>query len=236
MSKRYLPGVVCVLTIQVAGSGFAETESPRSVSPTLQMPPPAGAIVLFDGNHLDAWRSQTLKRWEDADGPADWTIRPDGVLEVVPGAGSLITAQRFGDCRLHLEFRLLGGETNGGVYLMSRYELAVNDSHGPGLPCGTFANVNPPIRPSIEVATPDLAWHTLDIDFRAPRIDAHGKTTENARATVRLNGVVIHDDVELGPRRGAAKRLRDAVTAPLMLQEHGTAYQFRNIWLIDRSQ
>jgi hypothetical protein len=53
---------------------------------------------------------------------------------------------------------------------------------------------------------------------------------------VRLNGVTIHDEVELGPRRGAAKRLRDATTAPLMLQEHGTAYQFRNIWIVDRSE
>jgi len=236
MSVRYFPGIVCVLTVQIAGAGFVVAESPGEPSPTLNAPPPKNAIVLFDGKHLEAWRSQRLKRWEEADGPADWTIGPDGALEVVPGAGSLITHQRFGDLQLHLEFRLLGGETNGGVYLMSRYELAVNDSLGPGSPCGTFANVNPPIRPRVSVATPDRAWHTLDVDFRAPRLDEHGQALENARATVRLNGVTIHDDVELGPRRGAAKRLRDAARAPLMLQEHGAAYQFRNIWIVDRSR
>jgi hypothetical protein len=76
----------------------------------------------------------------------------------------------------------------------------------------------------------------LDVEFRAPRLDKHGATKENARATVWLNGQLIHDNVELGPRKGAAKRLVDAAVAPLMLQEHGEAYQFRNIWIIDRSK
>jgi hypothetical protein len=199
--------------------------------------PPNGSIVLFDGTDLSAWLSQKDRKWEDTDGPADWKIQDDGSLEVVPGAGSLITMQRFGDFRLHLEYRLLGPPTNGGVFLMCRYELGIKQVENGGRQyCGAFENLRDPIRPLVRAVRPPREWHTLDVEFRAPRLDKDGATRENAHATVWLNGRLIHDNVELGPRKGAAKRLGDAVAAPLMLQEHGDAYQFRNIWIIDRSK
>ena len=179
----------------------------------------------------------TRSKWEETDGPADWKILEDGSLEVVPGAGSLISKRRFGDCKLHLELRLLGEETNGGVFVMCRYELGVKDSaSGRRAFIGAFENLRKPIRPLSNAVDLALQWQSLDVEFRAPRLDENGKTTENARATVWLNGVLIHDDVELGPRKGAAKRLGDAAAAPFMLQEHGAAYQFRNIWIVDKSE
>jgi hypothetical protein len=197
-----------------------------------------GATVLFDGRNLDEWVSQKDRQWVDSDGPADWTILKNGSLEVVPGAGSLITKKRFGDFKLHLEFRLINEKTNGGVFLMARYELGIKNGEGngsdPQYGCA-FENLQKPLRPIAAALKPGAEWQTLDIDFRAPRLDASGKTSENARATVLLNGIKIHDNVELGPRKGAAKRLADAAAGPLMLQEHGTAYQFRNIWLMDKS-
>lgn len=206
-------------------------------SPTLNASPPPNAIVLLDGTNLDAWASQKNREWEQIDGPADWKTAEGGTLEVVPGAGSLITKRRFGDFKAHLEYRLLGEETNGGVFLMCRYELGIKNVAGPGPQYGCpFENLQQPIRPLVPAVTPGMNWQTLDIDFHAPRLDKSGHPVENARATVLLNGVKIHDNVELGPRKGAAKRLGDAATAPLMLQEHGTAYQFRNIWIIDQSR
>jgi hypothetical protein len=197
--------------------------------------PPKGAIVLFDGSNLDAWASQKDRKWEETDGPADWMILEDGSLEVVPDAGSLITRQKFGDFKLHLEYRLLGPPTNGGVFLMCRYELGIKQVADKEEPyAGAFENLKEPIRPLVRASKPPMEWQTFDVDFRAPQLDASGKTTKKARATVWLNGKLIHDDVELGPRKGAAKRLPDVAEAPLMLQEHGSAYQFRNIWIIDR--
>jgi hypothetical protein len=199
--------------------------------------PPADAIALFDGHNLDAWLSQKERQWESGDGPADWTIEPDGALQVVTGAGSLITKQRFGDFQLHLEFRLLGGETNGGIFLMSRYELGIKD---PGIPsdprCCAFENLKNPIRPVVRADRLAKEWNSLDVTFRAPRLADGGEVIENARATVVLNGVTIHDNVELGARKGAAKRLGDAKEGPLMLQEHGAPYQFRNIWIVDKTK
>lgn len=221
----------------VGSSSSIDARRETRPSPTLNAPPPPNAIVLFDGANLDAWAKQKQKQWEEVDGSAPWKIIPGVGVEVVPGAGSIITKQLFSDFKLHLEFRLLGGETNGGVYLLARYELNINDSFGNngGSPCGAFANLVEAIAPRIAAAAPPLQWQTFDIEFQAPRFDAQGTLAEIARATVRLNGVLIHDDVELGKRRGAAKRLGDAAQGPIMLQEHGTAYLFRNIWIVDET-
>jgi hypothetical protein len=209
-------------------------------SPTLGAKPPPDAIVLFDGRILDQWTRQKPREWEESDGPAThWKLLPDGALEVVPGSGSIITKRRFGDCRLHVEFRTLG-PVNSGVYLQSRYEISLKesfraDTNGP--PCGAPGNFSgsngvKPVVPN--VARPPFEWQTLDIEFRAPRFDAAGRQKiGNARVTVALNGITLYRDFEIASVKGAAKRLGEAPTAPLMLQEHGTPIQFRNIWLVE---
>src|SRR2546421_8826771 len=98
-----------------------------NVSPTLNAPPPDGAIVLFDGKNLDAWAKKAGKDWLKEDGPARWKLVEGDAVEVVPAADCIITRQKFGDCRLHLEFRTLGVKTNSGVYLQTRYEVNISD-------------------------------------------------------------------------------------------------------------
>jgi hypothetical protein len=205
--------------------------------PTLGAKPPAGAVVLFDGKNLDAWAKKAGKDWLKEDGPAKWKLVEGGVVEVVPEADSLISHRKFGDIRLHAEFRTLGAPTNSGIYFQTRYEVDINESFGrtDGNPCGNLGNCTPKSAPlKIRASRPPLVWQTLDVEFRAPRFDAAGKKTAKARATVVLNGVTLYDNQELDPPTGAAGRLGEAATGPLMLQEHGMPVQFRNIWVVEK--
>jgi hypothetical protein len=204
-------------------------------SPTLGARPVAGAVVLFDGTSMNAWASKQGKNWLVEAGPANWKLVDGGVLEVIPGSGGgIISHETFGDCRVHVEFRTLGRPTNSGVYLQTRYEVNINESYAAleGTPNGGLDNCTPKTaRPKVRASRPPLEWQTLDIDFVAPRFDAAGQKTSKARATVRLNGVTLYEAQELDPPTGAAGRLGEAPTGPLMLQEHGMPVQFRNIWV-----
>jgi hypothetical protein len=205
--------------------------------PTLGAKPPTGAVVLFDGANLDAWANKKGKEWLVEGGPAPWKIVDSGILEVVPGTGGgIISKRKFGDCHLHLEFRTLGAPSNSGVFLETRYEANINETYArlDGTPNGGFDNCTEKgHEPKIRASRPPLEWQTFDIDFTAPHFDAAGKKIQSATATVLFNGVKIYDQQKLDVPHGAAGRLGEAPTGPLMLQEHGMPVQFRNIWVVE---
>src|SRR5256885_10421410 len=91
---------VASLTIAAGTSFAADTgeipppkDEPRVIDPG---PPPADAIILFDGKDLSHWQS------EKDGGPAKWEVG-DGVA-TVNKTGSLVTRDSFGDCQLHIEW------------------------------------------------------------------------------------------------------------------------------------
>lgn len=245
---------VCLALMGLGHSSFAAEESVDSrfvraqpqpggqpatpESPTLGAPAPAGAVVLFDGANLDAWAKKAGKDWLREDGPARWKLVEERAVEVVPASDSLISRRNFGDLRLHAEFRTLGAPTNSGIYFQARYEVDINESYGrtDGIPCGNLGNCTPKgTTPKARASRAPLQWQTLDIEFIAPRFDASGRKIAKPRATVRLNGVELYRNQELDPPTGAAGRLGEAATGPLMLQEHGMPIQFRNIWVVENS-
>lgn len=193
--------------------------------------PPIGAVTLFDGHLAD--------RWERADGgDVGWEI-DDGVLRVAPGTGSIQTEQSFGDALIHIEFRLpeypegITGQAraNSGVYIQKRYEIQILDSHGqdPGTnTCGAIYGRN---AADSDATLPAGQWQRYDIDFRAPRWDPEGNKIANARVTVRLNGTLIHDDVEIEGKTGAGQD-ESPEPGPLLLQDHGNPIEFRNVWVL----
>jgi hypothetical protein len=202
-------------------------------SPTLGAKPPAGATVLLpfeEGKaaNLDAWCAMNSQS-------APWTILADGSVEVK--GGNIRTKAALGDIRLHVEFRCPympvargQGRGNSGVYLQSRYEVQVLDSFGlapKDNECGGIYSVATP--KSIE-SLPPGAWQTYDIDFRSPEV-TDGKITRPAVLTVRHNGVLIHENVKADHVTTAGVGGPVESPAPLMLQDHGNAVRFRNIWL-----
>jgi hypothetical protein len=193
-------------------------------SPTLGAAPPEGAVVLFDGSEGTA-----AKHWEKP-------VLEGGLL--TQGA---VTSGEFEDFSLHLEFLLpwmpkARGQARGnsGLYLGGRYEVQMLDSFGlAGLDneCGGIYKV---AEPRENLCYPPLRWQTYDVEFTAARFDAAGEKTANAKVTVRHNGVVIHENLELpGPTGGARKKGEDG-PGPIYLQNHGNPVRYRNIWLVKR--
>lgn len=192
-------------------------------SPTLGAKAPEGAIVLFDGKNADAFNN----------GKVDGELLMQGTT----------SKQKFGSHTLHLEFRTPyspedrgQGRGNSGVYLQGRYEVQVLDSFGlkgEQNECGGIYSVG---KPKVNMCYPPLAWQTYDIDFTAGEYDAAGKVVKNPRVTVKHNGVVIHDNIELPGERNttAAPNKAGPEPGPLYLQDHGNPVRYRNIWVVEK--
>ena len=187
-------------------------------SKTLGARPPADAAVLFDANRVNDFQGNKMGE--------------DGLL----GVGGT-SKERFGDHRMHIEFRTPfqpddsgQGRGNSGVYIQGRYELQVLDSFGlagENNECGGIYQI---AKPSINMCYPPLSWQTYDIDFKAAAYDASGKKSSNAKLSVKHNGVTIHDSLEL-PKGTPGKDEEADKPGPLFLQDHGNPVVFRNIWV-----
>ena len=190
-------------------------------SPTVGAAPPKDAVVLFDGSGTSAF--------------AEGRLDPRGFL-----AAGARTRDAFGSFTLHLEFRTpFMPEANGqwrgnsGVYLQGRYEVQVLDSFGlaPELDgCGAIYAQRAPER---NMTFPPLSWQTYDVDFRAASFDASGARTAPATLTLRHNGVVVHDAVELAGPTGRGEP-EGAEPGPLLFQDHWNPVVYRNVWLVPR--
>src|SRR4030081_779695 len=85
--------------------------------------PPSCAVVLFDGKDLSKWA------------PSKWKVE-NGYVEVVGGAGDLVSNERVGDAESHVggaSPREFWGTSqwrgNSGILIMHFYEIQVLDSY-----------------------------------------------------------------------------------------------------------
>jgi hypothetical protein len=170
-----------------------------------------------------------------------------GVLVNKPGKkenGHLFTTMEHGDLELELDF-MMAKNSNAGVYLQGRYEIQLFDSWGKQAP--TFADAgaiyqrwdesrgpgregyegHPPL---VNVAKAPGLWQTLRIVFRAPRFNAQGQKTENARfVEVYQNDMLVQKNVEVtGPTQAAAFN-DEKPLGPLMIQGDHGGVAIRNI-------
>jgi hypothetical protein len=210
---------------------------PPVVKPAVEgpfVPPPADAVVLFDGRDLSQWRAE--------DGtPSKWSVQR-GYVEVTAGAGTLVSVRRFGDVQLHLEWQAPAppkGEGqdrgNSGVFLMGLYEVQVLDSYQndtyPDGQAGAIYGQSPPL---VNASWPPGVWQTYDIIFRRPHFGPDGSVQKPARMTVFHNGVLVQDNFELLGRTAHARRAAYSPhedRLPLKLQDHGNPVRYRNIWV-----
>ena len=224
----------------------------------LAVPPAAGPaeekgwIDLFAGDGLDAWKAPS-KDWQSA-GDAGLDPQNPKRLQARPGKGvwvngpkgrtkDLVTRQSFGDVEAHVEFMIPKG-SNSGVKFEGLYEIQILDSWGVKNPTGNdcggvypraeqkpkYHHIDKGVAPRTNACRPPGEWQMLDVTFQAPRFDATGRKTANARLVkVVLNGTVIHEDVELKTPTGHAWKDKEKPTGPLLLQADHGPVAFRNV-------
>jgi prepilin-type processing-associated H-X9-DG protein len=195
--------------------------------------PPSDAVVLFNGQDLSNWQA------EKKGGPAKWLVQ-DGVMQVVPKAGTVRTKEEFGDCQLHIEWaepKDVQGTSqargNSGVFLMGLCEIQVMDSyHNVTYADGHAASVYGVSPPMANALRPPGEFQVYDIVFRRP-IYKDSQLVDPGYVTVFVNGVLAQDHAALEGPTGHKKRSHRAPfpeKGPLALQDHGSPVRFRNIW------
>jgi hypothetical protein len=219
---RLVDGTPAVTILDDAGSRIATLPKEYRASPTLGLAAPANAIVIFDGTNTDKL--------------INGRMTDDGLL-----MEGVTTKDAFGDATWHIEFRLPyqpkdrgQGRGNSGAYFQGGYETQMLDSfglEGKDNECGGIYKAAPP---SVNMCLPPLAWQTYDVEVTAPRF-ADGKKIANARLTVRHNGVLIHDNVEVPAITPGGPQKQEAATGPLHLQNHSNPVRYRNIWVLPKS-
>lgn len=228
VQHRYAAPGRYTVTLTVRGGAGASATASKVVTAERER------LALFDGETLDAWERVR-------GGEANWPVE-DGAFVVRPGGGvgvnNLRTKEVFGDFRLHLEFWVPAtpegtpeqARGNSGVYLQGRYEVQILDSFGARLGGADDAGALYGLRDADHNASrPAETWQRFEITFRAARFEG-GRKVENARVSVRWNGVLVHDEVEL--RRNTLLGQREGPEGgPIVLQDHGSRVRFRNVWL-----
>lgn len=222
-----------------------EFELPRinRVSPTMGAKAPKGALVLFDGKDFSQWQPCNRNIIS-----IPWSLDKKGkFMQIAKNASGqscdIETKHKFKNVRLHLEFRCpeqsdrrgMGQyRGNSGVFF-GRFETQILDSFGAeGMwdECGALYKFSPP---QVNATLPPEVWQTYDIEYRGPKA-VGGKIVEYPRITVRLNGIMIQNDIELTEgteytsNAKSLKHLNDA-PVPLKLQFHNEPVSFRNIWV-----
>lgn len=171
----------------------------------------------------------------------------DGILVNLPDKKNngidLFTQAVYGDFDVELDYLMALG-SNSGIYLHGRYEVQLEDTWGKTqFTSGTNGGIyerwdehRPEgkkgfggFAPRMNASRAPGLWQHLKVSFQAPAFDAAGKKIRPAKIlSVELNGVIIHEDVELaGPTRGAVGT--ENAKGPLRIQGDHGAVAFRNI-------
>ena len=211
------------MTLVSQDGGITKLRKIERRSPTLGAKPPKGAKVLFDGTNKDAFAGG----------------RVDEMTKLLNTDGSDIrTREKFSNYTMHVEFMLPyrpdargQGRGNSGFYQVDHYEVQVLDSFGlEGLnnECGgVYTKANP----LVNMCLPPLSWQTYDVTFRNA-VAKDGKKIKNAFMTLKHNGVIVHDNLEINGKTGGSRADPEGTPGPIKFQGHGNPLQYRNIWIV----
>ncbi len=145
-------------------------------------------IRLFNGKNLDGWK------FLDPSKGGIWKVE-DGTL-VKQGIGSeLISASKFKDFKLHIEFNC-GPKSNSGVYLRGRYEVQIETDSAADPPNRRMGAIYGFIAPEPPLPRTPNVWRTYDITLigRTVTVVADGRTVINHREIPGITGGALNSN------------------------------------------
>ena len=187
------------------------------------MAPAAWAADCKDAETKDGWirlfNGKDLTGWQNARAPKAgnrWLVE-DGCLTNEKKANNIATVEKFKDCCLKLEYKIVP-HGNSGAYLRGRIEIQILDSHGKEkLETGDDGGIYGIYPPAVNASKPAGEWNQLDAFYVGDTL------------TVKLNGKIVQDKVKIDRVTGGALPGDVNEPGPIMLQgDHGKIW-FRNI-------
>ena len=196
----------------------------------------------FNGKDLTAWKLKgdpNKSNWkigtaEFSPENASQLVAKEGghdMVNVTGGGVDIYTGiSNFGDMVLEIEVLVPKG-SNSGIYVMGEYEVQVLDSFGKKeVGAGDMGGLYGASAPKVNASKAPGEWQKFVIDFRAPKFDADGKKTQNAKfVKVVLNGETIHENVEMKGPTPSGVTGKESPLGPLMFQGDHGAVAYRNI-------
>jgi type 1 glutamine amidotransferase len=170
-----------------------------------------GFKLLFDGTDLDGWNPR------NREGHNSWSIQ-NGMLINIPGehGTDLVSKDKYRDFVVRYEY-MVPTNSNSGFYLRGRYEIQILADKGNKPELGGNGAIYQVAAPSEFVSRPAGQWQSAQATIRGNKI------------SVILNGVKIHDNVEVTKATGSELDRNLDQPGPIMLQgDHGIV-AFRNI-------
>lgn len=198
----------------------------------------AGKKALFNGKDLSGWSGggNAKASWQfgkAALDPADPTklkvVGPGTEMVACEKVTNLTSDEEFGDCILEFDF-MLSKNSNSGVKLMKIYEIQILDSYGKDkMTTSDCGAVYLQAAPKVNACAKPGEWQKMVIEFRAPKFDADGKKTVNAKfSRVLLNGQVVQENFDVPHGTNQAKTAKEFPRGAIYVQgDHGPV-AFRN--------
>ena len=173
-----------------------------------------GFKPLFNGKNLDGWKLR------NPNGAKSWSVQ-NGMLVNVPPEGQhgtdLVSEEKFRDFVVRYEYLIPKG-ANSGFYLRGRHEIQIlEDFDKKKTAQGGNGGIYSIAAGSEFVSRPPGEWQTVQA------------TIKENKVTVILNGVKIHDNLEVNKATGGELDNNLDQPGPIMLQGDHGAVAFRNI-------
>lgn len=172
-----------------------------------------GFRLLFNGTDLSGWKLR------NASGLATWSAQNGMLVNEIPDkqhGTDLLTEETFRDFVVRYEY-LVPKDSNSGFYLRGRYEIQILGDYGTLAAEGGNGGLYSVKAPTVNASRPAGVWQQAEATIRGNRI------------TVTLNGVKIHDGVEVTRATGGQLDNDLDKPGPILLQGDHGAVAFRNI-------